>query len=145
MSLDIKIRNLEAMTLAFIYGPDEVEINALLDEFLLSNNVDNARRFHSKMVIKNRGHEKVTYMKYAQVPEGTSKMNHISIVSLPKANYMYIQLSEEEYNNMNNDEVAVYMKENDLQVDYSKVFALVEDVISDSSKFNDVYFYVKKK
>lgn len=145
MSLDIKIRNLEAMSLVVTSSPEEDEAIVLLDEFLSSNNIANARRFSTEMTIRKRGHENIIYIKYAQVPEGTSGMNNASIINLPQSDYLYIQLTKEEYKNMNLAEVGAYMKENNLEFDFSKVMALVEDIVQEGQKMKDVYIYVNHK
>lgn len=149
MKFEISFRNLDAMTLAFLFNPDEDKANGLLDEFLLANNVINSRRFRMEMAVTQRGVKYVTFIKYAQVPEGTNKRNTISIVDLPKAEYLYFQISEEQYANFNDEEskvdISTFMKEHHLEYDISKVIALVEEKLIENKKVFDIYFPFKRK
>ncbi len=149
MNFDIRICNLEAMTLAFLYGSDEAQTNALLEEFLLDNNIVTARRFRMEMAVTQKGVKYVTYIKYAQIPEGTSKTKTVSVVSLPSAEYLYFQMSEAQYAKFNDNDgkadITDFMTENKLAYDMSKVFALVEEGINENGKFFDVYFPFKRK
>ena len=139
MSIAFEITEKEAMSMAVVFENDEEKANEMLEDFLTDNGIVETKRFFLQISSTRRGVRTVGYLKFAVVPEGTSKKGKIDVSNIPALKYLSVTVDADifdsfvdgDFQNLIND----FLKEKSYKIDISKTMPFGEIIDSGQYRF----------
>jgi hypothetical protein len=132
--MEIKLGQVDALSLAFGFFPDEEKGRAAVRQLALANNKNEAqiKTFYATIVVTQHGVRTVTYIQYMEIGATEILPNGLRKTALPAGPAVEMTLSEAEYatfeDGAQKDALENFLKSHQVRIDMRNVLFLAHKV-----------------